>query len=220
MFATAGCSPGQHQPGRWAVRWVSPDGRILHLGVDVSCNTKIGKFHVDEHPDRVLIELDAHGHGGNCKSSLDVLGFDVPLKSPLGVRWVDGACAGGCPITPDRAPLRCTIGGPPFDFGYLPSGWLTAKNASAGTATAYQSPTGDATLELAPGGSIGGAALRTIGEEVNALGNAVLLDTISGGYAATVDLVGAGAACGRWLLVGRGVTHDTFTTIVQELFPR
>ena len=202
------------------MRSVSPDGRALHLGVDVSCNTKIGKFHVHEHPDRVLIELDAHGRGGNCKSSLDVRGFDVPLQSPLGVRWVDGACVGGCPVMPDRAPLRCALGGPPFDFGYLPSGWLTAKNPSAGTANAFQSPTGDATLELGRGGSIGAAALRTGGEEVNALGNAVPLDTISGGYAMTVDLAGAGTACGRWLLVGRGVTQSTFATTVQQLFPR
>lgn len=202
------------------MRSVSPDGRVLHLGVDVSCNTKIGKFHVDEHPDRVLIELDAHGGGGSCKASLEVRGFDVPLQSPLGVRWVDGACVGGCPVTPDRAPLRCAIGGPPFDFGYLPSGWLTAKNASARTATAYQSPTGDATLELGRGGSIGAAALRTYGEEVNALGNAIPLDPISGGYAATVDLVGAGTACGRWLLMGRGIAKSTFTTIIQQLFPR
>jgi hypothetical protein len=219
MFATDGCSQGQQQ-GRWAVRSVSPNGRVLHLGVDVSCNTKIGKSHIHEYRDRVLIELDAHVLGGSCKSSLDIRGFDVPLQSPLGVRWVDGACVGGCPVMPDRAPLRCVLGAPPFDFGYLPSGWLTANNRSAGTAAAYQSASGDATLELGRGGSIGGAALRTGGEEVNALGNAVPLDTISGSYAVTVDLVGAGTACGRWLLVGRGVTQSTFTTIVQELFPR
>jgi hypothetical protein len=201
------------------VRSVSPDGRVLHLGVDVSCNTNIGKFHVDEHPDRVLIELDAHVGGGNCKASLDVRGFDVPLQSPLGVRWVDGACVGGCPVTPDRAPLRCALGGPPFDFGYLPSGWLTAKNASPGTATAYQSATGDATLELRRDRS-DGIARPVAGQELNVLDSTVPLNTISGGYAVTVDLAAAGPTCGRWLVVGRGIAQGTFATIVQELFPR
>jgi hypothetical protein len=219
MFATAGCSQGQQQQGRWAVRSVSPDGRVLHLGVDVSCNTKIGKSHVHEYRDRVLIELDAHVPGGSCKSSLDVRGFDVPLQSPLGLRWVDGACVGSCPVMPDRAPLRCSLVGPPFGFGYLPSGWLTANNASAGAAAAYQSASGDATLELQRDHS-DGTARPVAGQELNVLDNAIPLDTISGGYAVTVDLVGAGPACGRWLLAGRGVAQSTFATVVQQLFPR
>ncbi len=218
MLAATGCSQS-HQVGRWAVRSVSADGRVLHLGVDVSCNTKVVGSHVHEYRDRVSIEVDTRHSGSDCASVLTVHDLDLRLRAPLGVRWVDGACVGGCPAAPDRASLHCDLAALPFDFGFLPPGWLTAKNATTGTLAAYQSPAGDATIELSHNRS-DGTVRKGTSEDVYVLGTTVPLDTVSGGYAVTRDLVGRGPACGHWLLVGRGVTQSTFTTIVQQLFPR
>jgi hypothetical protein len=213
LVVMTGCTGGHDTPGRWSVRSVSLDGRVLHLGVDVSCNATIRKSHVHEYQDRVLIEIDTHAPGGSCKASLTVRDLRVQLRAPLGARWVDGACVGGCTEVPDRAALRCTLDGPPFAVGYLPSGWRKAL----GTAIAYQSATGDATVEFSHGDSSHPARPGT--EEVSVLGNQVTLDTISGGFAVAVEL-GAGPACGHWVLSSHGVPRDVFTTIAQQLFPR
>jgi hypothetical protein len=101
----------------------------------------------------------------------------------------------------------------------LPPGWLTAKSATAGNSAAYQSPAGDATIELWHNRS-DNLVREGTSEDVYVLGTTVSLDTVSGGYAVTRNLVGRGPACGHWLLIGRGVTQGTFTTIVQQLFPR
>lgn len=173
-----------------------------------------------EYDDRVFVELDMDApSGGSCSAVLTTQSLAVRLRSPLGVRWVDGACVNGCPWSPDRAPVRCVISGPPFGFGYLPSGWVTAHDPTAGSVAAYESATGNATLEVWHDSS-GGAGVSRSGEEAYALGNTVPVETIAGGYAVTLDLVGTGPACGRWRLVARGLPQDTFSTIVQQLFPR
>jgi len=161
----------------------------------------------------VLIEVDTNAPGGSCKSSLTVHDVRVHPRAPLGARWVDGACVGGCPLTPDRAALRCRLDGLPFGVGYLPSGWRAAKGAPG----AYQSATGDATVEFLHGDSSHPA--RPGDEEVFVLGNQVTLDTVSGGYAVAVDL-GAGPACGPWVFSSQGVPRDTFAAVVEQLFPR
>jgi hypothetical protein len=217
-LAATGCSSGQ-EVGRWSVRAVSADGRVLHLGVDVSCDRKVGRSHVHEYGDRVFVELDTSAPGGSCKSALTVRAVDVRLSSPLGARWVDGACSDGCPTRPDRAPLRCSISGAPFGFGYLPSGWLTARNPKEGSVAAYQSATGDATVELGHNSS-DGVARQGRGEDAYVLGNTVPVETVSGGYAVSLELAGTGPACGHWRLVGLGIPQDTFLTVVQQLFPR
>jgi len=217
-LAATGCSHSQ-QTGRWAVRSISADGLVLHLGVDVSCNAQVAGSHVSEHQDRVSIEIDTRNAGGSCSAVLTVHDLGVRLRAPLGVRWVEGACNGGCPTEPDRAPLRCTIATPPFRFGFLPSGWSTARSGTLDTSAAYQSPAGDATIELSHNRSDNATRKRTSGE-VFALGKMVPLDTFDGGYAVTLHLPGKGPACGQWLLIGRGVTQSTFTTIAQQLFPR
>lgn len=159
-LAATGCSP-REQVDAWSVTSISPDGRTLHLGVDVSCGAHITSTHVRESTSHVTIELAVDAPGGNCKASLDVRPHDVTLRTPLGDRVIEGACVPSCPAYPARVPVDCHGSVPPFAFGFLPSGWQRATTLPNGVVTGYQSPTGDATLELRKAVPDGTFAVRT-----------------------------------------------------------
>ena len=99
LLFLSGCSHG-NDAGRWSVASVSADGRVVHIGVDVSCSAKVTGSHVHEHEDRVAIDVDTRGPAGTCQSSLVVREVQVQLRTPLGARWLDGACVNGCPNEP------------------------------------------------------------------------------------------------------------------------
>jgi hypothetical protein len=216
MLTTAGCS---HLAAatRWSVQSVSADGRVVHLAVDVSCGAKITSSYAREYHDRVSIVVDTSGGGGSCSAVLTLHDLAIRLRSPIGTRWVDGACVGGCLTDPNPAPLRCALT-PPFGFGFLPSGWQTATNTKAQTTAAYQSPNGQMTIELRQNAP--DSKQQSTDRDLFVLGDSVPLETVQGGFAVTVDLTGKGTACGRWLLVGHGTDESTFTAVAEQLFPR
>jgi hypothetical protein len=218
VAAAAGCATTE-DVGSWSVQSVSPDGLTLHLGVNVSCNAKLGSSRVREYDDHVFVSVGVRRTNGECSSVLVVHPLDVLLKHPLRNRWVDGACIGGCPTMPRRAPTVCGPSAVPFSFGYLPSGWSVVPTAPAGVPAAFQNSVGNATIELQHNPIDVTLHVRT-DVSVIALGNAAQIGRVDGESAVAFDVAGSGPGCGPWLLLGRGLSDEELIKIAGQLVPR